>query len=92
MRSSYHCECKFCDAKHDWKSTWLPIEVLQGFANAWIMFHALRYHPKEMTKRRFVYAMKQFFWSAVVIVLFTILAILRVVFYPLWWLLDKLYS
>jgi hypothetical protein len=45
-----------------------------------------------MTKSRFKYAAKQTFWSVVIIVLFTLLTILRVVFYPLWWLLEKLYD
>ena len=79
VRSSYHCECKFCEAKHDWESTWLT-------------FHALRKHPDKMTAKRFKYAANQTFWSVVIIVLFTLLTILRVVFYPLWWLLDKLYD
>ena len=92
IRSSYHCECKFCDAKHDWESTWLPVDILEAAANIWITFHALRKHPDKMTKSRFKYAANQTFWSVVIIILFTIITILRVVFYPLWWLLDKLYD
>ena len=92
MRSSYHCECKFCGAKHDWKSTWLPVEILEAVANIWITFHALRKHPDKMTKSRFKYAVKQTFWSVVIIILFFLLTALRVVFFPLWWLLDKLYE
>ena len=91
VRSSYHCECKFCEAKHDWESTWLPVDVLEAAAYIWITFHALRKHPDKMTKSRFKYAANQTFWSVVIIVLFTLLTILRVVFYPLWWLLEKLY-
>ena len=92
IRSSYHCECKFCEAKHDWKSTWLPVDVLEACANIWITFHAFRKHPDKMTKSRVKYTLNQFFWSAVIIVLFTLLTILRIIFYPLWWLLDKLYD
>ena len=92
VRSSYHCECKFCDAKHDWESTWLPVDVLEAVANIWITFHAFRKHPDKMTKSRVKYTLNQFFWSAVIIVLYTLLTILRVVFYPLWWLFDKLYD
>ena len=93
MRSSYRCECKFCGAKHDWKSTWLPVEILEAAANIWITFHALRHHQKEiMQKNRFIYAAKQTFWSVVIIILFFLLTALRIVFFPLWWLLDKLYE
>ena len=92
VHSSYHCECKFCEAKHDWKSTWLPVDVLEAAANIWITFHALRKHPDKMTKSRFKYAANQTFWSVVIIILFTIITILRVVFYPLRWFLDKLYD
>ena len=92
MRSSYHCECKFCEAKHDWESHWLPVEILEAAANIWILFHALRKHPDKMTKSRFKYAAKQTFWSVVIIILFFLLTALRVVFFPLWWLLDKLYE
>ena len=92
MKSSYHCECKFCDAKHDWESHWLPVDVLEAMANIWIVFHAFRKHPDKMTKSRVKYTLNQFFWSAVIIVLYTLLTILRVVFYPLWWLFDKLYD
>ena len=91
MKSSYHCECKFCDAKHDWESHWLPVDVLEAFANVWITFHAFREHPDKMTKSRVKYTLNQFFWSAVIIVLYTLLTILRIICYPLWWLLEKLY-
>ena len=92
VRSTYHCECKFCEAKHDWESTWLPVDVLEACANIWITFHAFRKHPDKMTKSRVKFTLNQFFWSAVIIVLYTLLTILRVVFYPLWWLLDKIYD
>ena len=92
VRSSYHCECKFCDAKHDWESRWLPVDVLEACANIWITFHAFRKHSDKMTKSRVKFTLNQFFWSAVIIVLFTLITILRVVFYPLWWFLDKLYD
>ena len=92
MRSSYHCECKFCEAKHDWESTWLPVEILEAVANIWILFHVLRKHPDKMTAKRSKYAAKQTFWSVVIIVLFFLLTTLRVVLFPLLWLLDKLYE
>jgi hypothetical protein len=91
VRSSYHCECKFCDAKCDLESTWLPVDVLEAVANIWITFHAFRKHPDKMTKSRVKYTLKQFFWSAVIIVLYTLLTILRIILYPLWWLLEKLF-
>ena len=93
MRSSYHCECKFCEAKHDWESHWLPVEVLQAFANIWILFHALFHHPKELGKKnRLTYTAKQVLVSIIVILAFAVLGVLRIVFFPLWWLLDKLYE
>ena len=92
MRSEYTLKCKFCDVKKHWVSRWLPVEVLQAFANIWILFHALRKHPDKMTKSRFKYAAKQTFWSMVIIVLFFLLTALRIVFFPVWWLLDKLYE
>ena len=92
MRSSYHCECKYCDAKIDWESTWLPVVVLEAAGDIWINFHALRKHFDKMTKSRFKYVAKKTFWSVVIIILFALLTILCVVFFPLWWLLDKLYN
>jgi ribosomal protein L33 len=92
MRSSYHLECKYCDAKKDFESSWLPVDVLEAAANMWITFHAFRKHPDKMTAKRFRYVVNQAFWSVVIIILFTLLTILRVVFFPLWWLLDKLYN
>ena len=93
MRSSYHCECKFCKAKRDWESHWLPVEVLQAFANIWILFHALFHHPKELGKKnRLTYTAKQVLVSIIVILAFAVLGILRIVFFPLWWLLEKLYD
>ena len=91
VRSSYHCECKFCDAKHDWESTWLPVDVLEAFANIWITFHAFCKHPDKMTKSRVKFTLNQFFWSVMVIVLYTLLTILRIILYPLWWLLEKIF-
>ena len=91
VRSSYHCECKFCEAKHDWESTWLPVEVLEACANIWITFHAFCKHPDKMTKGRVKFTLNQFFWSVVVIVLYTLLTILRIILYPLWWLLEKIF-
>lgn len=91
MKSSYYCECKYCDAKHEWGSNWLPVDVLEAVANIWITCHAFRHHPDKMTAKRMRYTLGQFFWSAVIIVLYTLLTILRIIFYPLWWLLEKLY-
>lgn len=92
VRSSYHCECKFCGAKHDWESHWLPVDVLEAVANIWILFHALLKHPDKMTKSRFKYAVKQTFWSTIIILLFGGLTILQIIFYPLYWLLSFLYD
>ena len=76
MRSSYHCECKFCGAKHDWESRWLPVEVLQAFANIWILFHALLHHPKELGKKnRLAYTAKQVLVSIIIILVFAVLGI-----------------
>lgn len=91
MKFSYHCECKYCDAKHDWRSNWLPVDVLQAFANIWITYHAFHHHPDKMTAKRVRYIFGQFFWSGIIIILYSLLTILRIIFYPLWWLLEKLY-
>lgn len=93
MRSEYTLHCKFCEAKKHWESHWLPVEILEAFANIWITFHALRHHPKEiMKKNRFTYAANQTFWSVIIILLFGGLTILQIIFYPLYWLLSFLYD
>ena len=93
MRSEYTFHCKFCEAKRHWESHWLPVEILEAFANIWIVFHALRHHPKEFGKKnRLIYAGKQTFWSIIIILLFSVFTVLRIVFFPLYWLLEKLYE
>lgn len=93
MRSEYTLHCKFCETKKHWESHWLPVEILEAFANIWIVFHALRHHPKEFGKKnRLIYCGKQAFWSVVIILLFSVLTVLRIVFFPLHWLLEKLYD
>lgn len=91
MLSTYHLECKFCESKKDFRSTWLPVDVLEAMANMWISFHVIRHHPNEISKKRFLHITHQCFWSIAVIIIYILLTIMRIVFYPLWWLLDKLY-
>lgn len=92
MKSSYHCECKFCNHSFDFESEWTPVEVLQARANKKITFHALKHHPEAFKdKKRVRYVIKQVFWSDVIIVLYVLLTALRIICYPLWWLLEKLY-
>lgn len=93
MCSKYTLECKFCNAKKRWESHFFPVEVLQAFANIWILFHVLFHHPKELNKKnRLIYSIGQVFVSIIVILAFAVLTILRVVFFPVWWVLDKLYE
>lgn len=93
MCSKYTLECKFCNAKKHWESHFLPVEVLQAFANIWILFHVLFHHPKELDKKnRLIYSIGQVFVSIIVILAFAVLTILRIVLFPVWWLLDKLYE
>ena len=92
MRSEYNLKCRFCDKSWQLKSRWLSSEILEAFANLIIMFHALRYHPDVMTGKRFLYLVNQVFWSVAIIIIFFFITLLQIVFYPLWWLLDKLYQ
>lgn len=97
MRSEYNLQCRFCDKSWQLKSRWLSSEILEAFANLIIMFHALRYHPEVyhpevMTGKRFLHIANQVFWSVAIIIMFFFITLLQIVFYPLWWLLDKLYD
>ena len=92
MRSECNFSCRLCDKSWQLKSRWLPSEVLEAFANLIIMFHALRHHPDAMTGKSFLYLTNQVFWSVGIITVFFFIGLLRIIFYPLWWLLDKLYD
>jgi hypothetical protein len=92
MRASCRCECNFCKAEKVYKSEWLPAEVLTVFMEVWFFFHVLKHHREYANFKRVGLLIKQIFSAAIVVVLLGVLIILRIVFYPLWLLLNELYK
>ena len=92
MRSSYTMFCKFCDKKWTFESKWLPVEVLESYSYPVILAHCIRHHREELTKERLWFSLKQIFITICVLVLFVIITFLKIITYPLYWLLEKLYE
>lgn len=93
MRSTYTMSCKFCDKKWEFKSNWLPVEILELWSTYVIFFHGCFHHPSEMAKgTRFLHYVKLLILGTLAIILFTFITILQIVLYPLYWVLKHLYE
>ena len=91
MKSTYTMKCKFCNKNWEFKSSWLPVEIFEIFGIYVIFFHAVFHHPEEMYASRVLYYLKMMILEAFALIALVLLFILRVVLYPLYWLLEKLY-
>ena len=92
MRSEYSMSCKFCGRRKQFVSTWINVEVLQTFANFWIFFHVLRHHPKELTSKRIIRSMYRMTIGFITMVAYFLLTLLRIITWPLWWILDFIHN
>lgn len=93
MRSTCTMSCKFCDKKWEFKSNWLPVEMLELWSTYVIFFHGCFHHTNEMAKGiRFFHYIKLMIIGTLAIIVFTFIVILRIVLYPLYWFLEKLYE
>ena len=92
MKSTYTMSCKFCNKNWEFKSSWLPVEVLESCGYPVILAHCIKHHREELIKERLWFSLKQIFRTICVLVLFVIITFLKIITYPLYWLLEKLYE
>ena len=87
----YTTHCKFCGKKYEVKSEWLPNDILDLVIDIKLFFHAIRYHYKECGFKKLT---KTFFriWKDVFKCIgIALLNLIRVILYPIYFLLDLLY-
>lgn len=88
----YTANCKFCGKKYEEKSDWIPDEALGLVIEIKHFFHVIRHHYKEcgfkkLTKAFFLIWQKIFKSIGI-----SLLIIIKIILYPLYFLLGLLYG
>lgn len=95
MTSTYTAQCKFCGKKYELKSKWVPVDILELVINIKHFFHSIRHHYKECgfkrNKKIFFKIWLDVFKGIVIIGWVILTTIIKIIFYPIYLLLDLLY-
>ena len=91
MKYSGYYNCKFCGKTWWHKSNWVPFELVDWIYSLLFLFHLIFHHFKELTfknvTRGLWLVLRQFLGA----ILFLILVVVRIVFYPFKLLVDLFY-
>ena len=91
VMTTYTTHCKFCGKKYEAKSEWLPDDILDLVIEIKLFFHVIRHHYKECGFKKII---KVFFgiWKNIFKCIgITLLLLIKVILYPIYFLLDLLY-
>jgi hypothetical protein len=91
MKYSGHYNCKICGKTWWHKSNWVPFELVDWFYTLLFLFHLFFHHFKELTFKNVVRGLWKVLCQFLCAILFLILVVVRIVFYPFKLLVDLFY-
>lgn len=91
MRYSGYYNCKICGRTWNHKSNYILFELIDWFYNLLFFFHLIFHHFKELTFKNVTKGLSQVFLQMVVAVMYIIMVIFRIIFYPFKLVIDLLY-
>ena len=91
MRYSANHTCKLCNKSWKYKSNYVPSDVVDWWYNILFLFHVLKEHRKEFGFKNTIRAIWSIFVKFLYCILWIVVSILQIIFYPFYWLLEKLY-
>lgn len=89
--TTYTAYCKFCGKKYEIKSSWIPDEILSLVIEIKHFFHVIRHHYKECGFKKIAKAFFKILKNLFKCIGICLLNLIRVVLYPVYFLLDLLY-
>ena len=84
--------CKFCGKEYKVKSEWIPGEILESIIDFKHFFHAIRHHYKECGFKKLTKAFFRIWQKVFKSIGIGLLIMVKLIFYPLYLLLDLLYE
>ena len=89
--TTYTAHCKFCGKKYEIKSNWIPDEILDLIIDIKHFFHTIRHHYKECGFKKLTKAFFRILKNAFKCIGIALIDLIRVILYPIYFLLDLLY-
>ena len=89
--TTYTAHCKFCGKKYEIKSNWIPDEILDLIIEIKHFFHTIRHHYKECGFKKLAKAFFRILKNAFKCIGIALIDLIRVILYPIYFLLDLLY-
>ena len=89
--TTYTVHCKFCEKKYEVKSEWLPDDILDLVIEIKLFFHAIRHHYKECEFKKIVKAFFRIWKDVFKCIGICLLILIKIILYPIYFLLDLLY-
>ena len=91
MRYSGYYNCKMCGKTWWHKSNWVPFELVDWIYSLLFLFHLIFHHFKELTCKNVAKGLCQVLRQFLCAILFLILIMIRIVFYPFYWFFNLFY-
>lgn len=91
MKYNGYYSCKFCGKTWWHKSNWVPFELVDWIHSLLFLFHLIFHHFKELTFKNVVKGLWLVLHQLLRAILFLILIVVRIVFYPFKLLVDLFY-
>ena len=89
--TTYTAHCKFCKKKYEIKSNWIPDEILDLIIEIRHFFHTIHHHYKECGFKKIAKAFFRILKDAFKCIGIALIDLIRVILYPIYFLLDLLY-
>lgn len=91
MKYESYYKCKICGKTWRHKSNWISFELVDWIYNLLFLFHLFFHHFEELTSKNVINGLWQVLRQFLRAILFLILIMVRIVFYPFKLLLDLFY-
>lgn len=91
MKYSGHFTCKVCGKSWQYKSNHFPFEVVDWFYRLLFFCHLIAHHRQELDLKKTMVGLYQILLRIVLAVVWVVLTILEIIFYPVKLLVDLLY-
>lgn len=91
MRYNGYYNCKMCGKTWWHKSNWIPFELVDWIYGLLFLFHLIFHHFKELTFKNVIKGLWQVLHQFLCAILFSILIVVRIVFYPFYWFFNLFY-
>lgn len=91
MRYRGYYNCKMCGKTWWHKSDYIPFELVDWFYSLLFLSHLIFHHFEELTFKNVAKGLWQILRQFLCAILFLLLVVVRIVFYPFYWFFNLFY-